>query len=77
MSGNHLRNEGIIIVFRGLSINKKLKKIYLADNQFNEDESVMAAIEACWLKNKNLGRYDLRYNTLTDIGNNFKRLCLY
>ena len=32
LSGNHLRNEGIIVVFRGLSINKNLKKIYLADN---------------------------------------------
>jgi len=41
LSGNHLRNEGIITIFRGLSINKKLKKIYLADNQFNEDEKVL------------------------------------
>lgn len=68
LSGNHLRNEGIIEVFRGLSINKKLKKIYLADNQFNEHESVMNAIEGCWLKNKTLGRYDLRYNTFSDEG---------
>lgn len=68
LSGNHLRNEGVIVVFRGLSINKKLKKIYLADNQFNEHDSVLAAIEQCWNKNKNLGRYDLRYNTLTDYG---------
>lgn len=45
LSGNHLRNEGIITIFRGLSINKKLKKIYLADNQFNEDEKVLQAIE--------------------------------
>ena len=55
-------------MFRGLSINKKLKKIYLADNQFNEHDSVMNAIEQCWNKNKTLGRYDLRYNTLTDYG---------
>lgn len=55
-------------MFRGLSVNKKLKKVYLADNQFNEHESVLTAIEACWLKNKNLGRYDLRYNTFTDDG---------
>ena len=32
LSGNHLRNEGVIIVLRGVSIAKSLKKIYLADN---------------------------------------------
>ena len=32
LSGNHLRNEGAIVVLRGLSIAKALKKIYLADN---------------------------------------------
>jgi Ran GTPase-activating protein (RanGAP) involved in mRNA processing and transport len=36
LSGNHLRNEGVIVVLRGLSIAKSLKKIYLADNQFND-----------------------------------------
>jgi len=32
LSGNHLRNEGVIIVLRGVSIAKSLQKIYLADN---------------------------------------------
>lgn len=32
LSGNHLRNEGAIIVLRGVSIAKSLKKIYLSDN---------------------------------------------
>lgn len=32
LSGNHLRNDGVIVVLRGVSINKNLKKIYLADN---------------------------------------------
>ena len=32
LSGNHLRNEGVIGVLRGVSIAKSLKKIYLADN---------------------------------------------
>ena len=68
LSGNHLRNEGIIVVLRGVSINKNLKKIYLADNQFNEDEPVLEAIRGCWNKNKNLGRYDFRYNTFSDDG---------
>ena len=68
LSGNHLRNEGIIVVFRGLSINKNLKKIYLADNQFNEDDSVMEAMRQCMVRNKNLGRYDIRYNTVLNKG---------
>lgn len=55
-------------MFRGISINKNLKKVYLADNQFNQDDSVLDAIRGCWLKNKNLGRYDLRYNTFEDSG---------
>jgi hypothetical protein len=32
LSGNHLRNDGVIQVCRGLSIAKTLVKIYLADN---------------------------------------------
>jgi Ran GTPase-activating protein (RanGAP) involved in mRNA processing and transport len=32
LTGNHLRNEGVNIVLRGLSIAKSLKKIYLTDN---------------------------------------------
>ena len=68
LSGNHLRNDGIVVVLRGVSINKHLKKIYLADNQFNDDENVLEAIHSCWNKNKNLGRYDLRYNTFRDEG---------
>jgi Ran GTPase-activating protein (RanGAP) involved in mRNA processing and transport len=68
LSGNHLRNEEVIVVLRGLSINKNLKKIYLADNQFNEDDSVIEAFRGCFNKNKNLGRYDIRYNTFGEKG---------
>lgn len=32
LSGNALRNQGVIDIMRGLSINKSLTKIYLADN---------------------------------------------
>ena len=38
LTGNQLRNDGVITVLNGVSIAKALKKIYLADNQFNEDE---------------------------------------
>ena len=32
LSGNHLRNDGVIEVLRGASIAKNLKKLWLADN---------------------------------------------
>jgi Ran GTPase-activating protein (RanGAP) involved in mRNA processing and transport len=35
LSGNNLRNEGIIWVLKGLKLVKNMKKIYLADNNFN------------------------------------------
>jgi len=68
LNGNHLRNEGIIMVLRGLSVNKALKMINVADNQFNDDTPVMDAVEACWKKNKSLGWYNFAYNNLFDNG---------
>ena len=71
LTGNHLRNEGIIILLRGLSIAKSLKKIYLTDNQFNEADEVLEAFRICMNKNKTLGRYDLMYNNFSEQGVNF------
>lgn len=51
MTGNMLGNEGIKTVFRGTAVNKSLKKIWLADNQFNDEEEVLKAIMFCWVKN--------------------------
>jgi hypothetical protein len=68
LSGNHLGNDGIIVVLRGISINKNLKKIFLADNQFSEEVEVLEAIRDCWNKNKTLARYDIRYNKFEDPG---------
>lgn len=41
-------------VLLGTSIAKSLKKIYLADNQFNDDDAMIKAIEFCMVKNKTL-----------------------
>lgn len=68
MSGNHLRNEGTIQVLKGTSVAKQLKKIYLADNQFMEEDEVLEAIDKCMKKNQTLGRYDFRYNFISDYG---------
>ena len=68
LSGNLLRNDGLIALLKGVSINKKLSHLLLADNQFNEDDSVLDAIRSCFIKNQKLGHYDFRYNTLENYG---------
>lgn len=71
LTGNHLRNEGVTVVLRGLSIAKSLKKIYLTDNQFNDDPEMLEAFKKCMCKNKTLGRYDLMYNNIQEDGVTF------
>ena len=68
LSGNLLRNDGTEKVLFGTSIAKSLKKISLADNQFNDDERMLKAIEFCMVKNKKLSKYDFKYNNITDAG---------
>ena len=53
---------------KGLSIAKNLKQIVLADNQFLEEDEVLEAINDCMVKNQNLGRYDFKYNFISDYG---------
>ena len=66
LSGNLLRNDGVIKVLTGVSIAKALKKCILADNQFScDDEDVMKTIGVCMEKNKTLGKYDFKYNIVT------------
>jgi len=66
LTGNSLRNEGAKMVLNGVSIAKELKKIYLADNQFNEEEEMLKSIKMCMTRNKQLARYDFRNNDLRD-----------
>ena len=40
-----MRSEGAKMVLNGVSIAKELKKIYLADNQFNEEEDMLKGIK--------------------------------
>lgn len=68
LTGNNLRNEGTKQVLAGVSVSKNLKKIYLADNQFNEDIKMLEAIRNCMNLNKTLARYDFRNNDLQDEG---------
>lgn len=68
LSGNLLMNEGIITILRGVAIAKSLKKILIADNQFNDDEDVCKALDFCMRKNQHLGKYDLKYNNIGEAG---------
>ena len=68
LTGNRLRNEGIPIVMKGLAVNKSLSKIYLADNQFGEEEQVLESIKFAWHKNTHLGKYDFKFNALYNVG---------
>ena len=68
LSGNLLMNEGVITFLRGVAIAKSLKKISIADNQFNDDEPVLNALHFAMKKNEKLGKYDLKYNNISDTG---------
>jgi hypothetical protein len=41
LQGNNFRNEGFCKIMEGVAANKALKKLSLADNQVNEDRSVL------------------------------------
>lgn len=72
LSGNHLKNEGIIVIFRGVQVNKKLEHLHVADNQFDDDDEVMEAMRLAMSRCKTLPHYDIRYNNITDDGNKYK-----
>jgi len=60
-------------VLTGTSIAKSLKRINLSDNQFNDVPETMECIRFCFLKNLELGRYDFKYNNITE--NGVEELC--
>jgi Ran GTPase-activating protein (RanGAP) involved in mRNA processing and transport len=76
LSGNMLGNEGIKKILHGTAVNKALKKIWLSDNQFNDDEDVLKAIMFCWVKNTHLLRYDFKYNIISSEGLEVLTQCL-
>jgi len=51
LNGNNLGNEGVKTVLTGTSIAKSLKKLHIADNQWNDEEDVLRVITSCWVKN--------------------------
>lgn len=71
LTGNHLRNEGIKRVLRGVAAAKVLEQFNIADNQFGDDDDVLAALKFSMTKNKVLGHYDLKFNSIGDKGVTF------
>jgi len=68
LSGNILGNEGVNRVLIGASVAKSLKKLTLADNQFQDDEDWLKSLRFCMEKNQRLTKYDFKYNNITDNG---------
>lgn len=68
LTGNHLRNEGIRKVLRGVSCAKQLEEFHIADNQFDDKDEILQAFSFCMTRNKVLSHYDLRFNAIQDDG---------
>ena len=55
--------------FKGLTANKALTSVNVADNQFSdENDDVLKAMKTCMLRNKTLGSYDINYNFIEETG---------
>lgn len=68
-----MRDDGTIKVLRGASAAKNLKKIGLQDNQFMESDEVLDMIQFCMERNKELTKYNFKYNFIQDTG--VDRIC--
>lgn len=58
---------------KGSAAAKTLKKLGLQDNQFMQTEEVLDAIQFCMEKNKELTKYNFKYNFISDDG--VDRIC--
>jgi Ran GTPase-activating protein (RanGAP) involved in mRNA processing and transport len=56
------------MVLRGAAVAKSLTKLGLQDNQFMEEDKVLDAIDFCMKKNVGLGKYNFKYNFISDHG---------
>jgi len=66
LSGNNLQNEGMVWILKGLKLVKSMKKIYLADNNFNANEQFLEKLDDTFKSNAELKRFDFKYNVFND-----------
>lgn len=71
LTGNHLRDEGVIKVLRGVSAAKVLEEFRIADNQFSQEEEVLHALKFAMKRNQTLPHYDIKFNAIYDEGVKF------
>ena len=55
-------------MFKGLAAAKSLNKAMIADCHWDDSEEVMAAMKLSMNLNKVLGRYDLKFNSISEEG---------
>jgi hypothetical protein len=62
LTGNHLRNPGIVQLMKAFLINRTVKKLTLADNQFGEDPLVLEGLKDVLHCNDCISFLDLNFN---------------
>jgi hypothetical protein len=68
LRGNELGKVGMVDVMRGARRAKKLKKLDVADNKFEEEKEVIDGFLDLFAANTTLEHYDLVGNGITDAG---------
>ena len=71
VSGNPIKDAGVIKLFEGLACSKSLEKVSAGDCQFNDSKEVLEHLEFCMTSNKKLSKYILKHNNITDDGVDF------
>lgn len=62
LTGNYLRNPGIVQLMKAFLINRTVKKLTLADNQFGEDPQVLEGLKDVLHCNDCISFLDLNFN---------------
>ena len=68
LQGNHLRNYGVTVFFRGLTVNNSVENVDLTDNQFGEEEGVIEALKNLIIRSKTLKTLNFTYNGFYEEG---------
>jgi Ran GTPase-activating protein (RanGAP) involved in mRNA processing and transport len=68
LSGNPLREPGLVRLCEGLACAKSLEKIQVGACQFSDTPEVLDALAFCMSENSKLTKYDLKHNNITDSG---------
>lgn len=76
LTGNYLRNAGVTQLLKAFLINRTVKKLILADNQFGEDPLVLEGIKDVLHCNDCISFLDLNFNGFYEAGVTYLRNAL-